>query len=201
MSRLALYLCIIAGSLLQSWAATPPPAPVPVPVGTSFYGYDGNWSPVDIRVGNPQQWLSVYPNTAGQETWVIGPGGCDDTATCQEERGGIFYKDQSTTWTDLGYYELGFDMQLGDTGYGDYGLDNVDLSDQVLVNRQIVAIINTTEFWLGSLGLGVHPTRFEGTTNRLTFLSSLVQNQSEIPSHSYGYTAGAYYRKFTHARQ
>lgn len=196
MCRRALYLCIFADLCWRSLAKeSTTPAPIPVPVGVKWYGYDGNWSPVDIRVGTPQQWLSVYPNTAGQETWVIGPGGCDGTSTCQEERGGIFYQEESSTWTEIGYYELGFDTQLGDAGDADYGLDNVDLSDEVLVNGQIVGVINTTEFWLGSLGLGVQPSRFEGTTNRLTFLSSLVENKSVIPSHSYGYTAGAYYRK------
>ena len=40
---------------------------------------------------------------------------------------------------------------------------------------------------------GVEPTNFT-TVNQLTFLSSMVENRSLIPSHSYGYTAGAYYR-------
>lgn len=195
MSKLALFLSIVASLCFQALASDP--APIPVPVGTQWYGDDGNWSPVNIRVGTPPQWLSVYPNTAGQETWVIGPAGCDDTSTCQEERGGLFYKGQSSTWSTLGtgYYELDFDTQLGDTGYALYGLDDVDLSDQVSVPSQIVAILNSTEFWLGSLGLGIQASRFEGTMSHLTFLSSLVEIEGLIPSHSYGYTAGAYYRK------
>ena len=190
----AIYLCTIATLWKGGDAAGSPPAPLTVPVGTKWYGYDGNWSPVDIRVGSPQQWLSVFPNTAGQETWVIGPGGCDGTFTCEDKRGGLFSYNQSTTWDNLGYYELGFDTYLGDSGIANYGLDHVDLNDQVIVPSQIVGVINSTEFWLGSLGLGVQESRFEGAINRLTFLSSLVENQSLIPSHSYGYTAGAYYR-------
>ena len=38
-------------------------------------------SRVDIRVGTPPQWVSVFPNTAGEETWVIGRDGCDG-CTC-----------------------------------------------------------------------------------------------------------------------
>ena len=195
MSKLALLCCLVAHLCLRSLAYDP--APIPVPAGTQWYGDDGNWSPVSIRVGSPPQWLSVYPNTAGQETWVIGPGGCDGTSTCQQDRGGLFSRGQSTTWTTLGtgYYELNFDAQLGDSGYAFYGLDNLDLSDQVSVPSQIVAILNTTEFWLGSLGLGIQSSRFEGTMNHLTFLSSLVETAGLVPSHSYGYTAGAYYRK------
>lgn len=41
--------------------------------------------------------------------------------------------------------------------------------------------------------IGVKPTNFT-TADQLTFLSSMVENRSLIPSHSYGYTAGAYYR-------
>jgi hypothetical protein len=32
---------------------------------------------VNIRVGTPPQWLSVFPSTASQETWVVGRYGCD----------------------------------------------------------------------------------------------------------------------------
>jgi hypothetical protein len=195
MSTTPLFFCIVASLCFCGLAS--PPAPIPVPVGTQWYGDDGNWSPVTIRVGSPPQWLSVYPNTAGQETWVIGPSGCDGSSTCQQERGGLFYKDQSATWSTLGtgYYELDFDTQLGDTGDALYGLETIALSDQVSVPSQIVAILNSTEFWLGSLGLGIQASRFEGTMNHLTFLSSLVETEGVVPSHSYGYTAGAYYRK------
>jgi hypothetical protein len=195
MSKATLFLCLIASWCFQCLASDP--APIPVPVGTEWYGYDGNWSPVNIRVGSPSQWLSVYPNTAGQEIWVIGPGGCDGTAICAEKRGGLFYRDQSSTWSTIntGYYQLNFDVNLGDTGYAFYGLENVSLSDQVSVPSQIVAIMNSTEFWLGSLGLGIQESRFEGTMNHITFLSTLVETAGLIPSHSYGYTAGAYYSK------
>jgi hypothetical protein len=128
---------------------------------------------------------------------VIGPGGCDGTSTCAEKRGGLFYRDESPTWSTLGtgYYQLDFDINLGDKGYAFYGLENVSLSDQVSMPSQIVAIMNSTEFWLGSLGLGIQESRFEGTENHITFLSSLVETAGLIPSHSYGYTAGAYYSK------
>ena len=196
MSKATLFVCLIASLCFQSLASDP--APIPVPVNTKWYGYDGNWSPVTIRVGTPPQWLSVYPNTAGQEIWVIGRDGCDGTSTCAEERGGLFYRGQSLTWSTIntGYYQLGFDTNLGDTGYAFYGLETVSLSDQVSVPSQIVAILNSTEFWLGSLGLGIQASRFEGTMDHITFLSSLVETEGLIPSHSYGYTAGAYYSKF-----
>jgi hypothetical protein len=36
-----------------------------------------SFSSVNIRVGTPPQWVSVFPSTTGEETWVIGRGGCD----------------------------------------------------------------------------------------------------------------------------
>ena len=169
------------------------PTPLSLPVDNTWLGYDGNWSPITIRVGTPEQWVYVLPNVLSQETWVIGPGGCDGTFTCEQKRGGLFNYTNSSSWQGLGPYELGFDTNLGISGGADYGYDEIALNQQVVSPGQIVGILNSTEFWTGYLGLGVEATDFTDT-DRLTFLSSLVQNQSVIPSHSYGYTAGAYYR-------
>ena len=57
-----------------------------------------------------------------------------------------------------------------------------------------MGVINTTDYWVGYLGLGIKPTNFTDA-NQPTFLTTLVENRSLIPSHSYGYTAGAYYSK------
>lgn len=89
---------------------------------------------------------------------------------------------------------LGLDPQLGFTGDGKYGFDNISLSEGISVPSQVVGVINTTEYWLGFFGLGVEPTNFT-SADKPTFLDSMVETMSLIPSHSYGYTAGAYYRK------
>jgi hypothetical protein len=90
---------------------------------------------------------------------------------------------------------LNFQPALGVTGSADYGLDTISVGDAISVPEQIVGIMNSTEFLLGSLGLGVIPSNFT-SKNQPTFLTSMLENQSVIPSHSYGYTAGAYYRTF-----
>ncbi|SLM36511.1 Aspartic peptidase domain [Lasallia pustulata] len=188
-----IVLCALSIVLLFSTAVAGKPTAISVPVATEFLGYDGNWSPVSIRVGSPPQWVDVLVSTRNQETWVVGPGGCDGTVICRTKRGGLFQRNESSTWHDQGYYNLGLDLQLGFTGNGDYGLDTISLDEQVSVPSQIIGVINSTDYWNGFLGLGVEPTNFT-TVNQLTFLSSMVENQSLIPSHSYGYTAGAYYR-------
>lgn len=112
---------------------------------------------------------------------------------CSTKRGALFRSNESTTWQSLDYYALGLDPQLGFGHYGSYGVDSIALSDTITAPSQIVSVINSTDYWLGFLGLGVKPTNFT-STQKATFLSSMVENQSLIPSHSFGYTAGAHYR-------
>ncbi len=90
---------------------------------------------------------------------------------------------------------MNFQPELGVTGSADYGLDTIAIGDAISVPDQIVGVMNSTEFLLGSLGLGIIPSNFSSNQNQATFLTSMVENQSAIPSYSYGYTAGAYYRK------
>ena len=193
---ISIFFAIISLASTSRSTVTTRPSAISVPVRTSWYGYDGLWSPISIRVGTPPQWIDVFVSTASQETWVIGPGGCDGTFKCQEERGGnLFEANESSTWEGQGAFALGLDPQLGFSGDGTYGFDDVAFSDQISVPSQIVGVINSTDYWLGYFGLGVEPTNFT-STDKPTFLDSMVQNQSLIPSHSYGYTAGAHYRKF-----
>ncbi|OXV05827.1 hypothetical protein Egran_06405 [Elaphomyces granulatus] len=152
-----------------------------------------DFSSVNIRVGTPPQWVSVFPSTTGEETWVIGSDGCDDSFACLNKRGGLFLVNESSSWQDVGDYDIGFDPQFGDAGSGYYGLDNIALDQYSTYPDQIVAVINTTKCWLGTIGLGIEPSNFTDSS-QLTFLSTLATNRSVIPSFSYGYTAGAYYR-------
>lgn len=176
-------------------AATSEPQPIVATTSTDFFGYDGTWSAINIRVGSPDQWLSVFPSTLSQETWVVGLSGCDGTTVCENKRGGLFSANESTTFHPRGFYELNYDAQLGEGGYGYYGLDNIYLDDTTSVSDQIIALVNSTDHWVGSLGLGVQQTRFSGSENITPFLSSLIESDGLIPSHSYGYTAGAFYRE------
>lgn len=145
-------------------------------------------------------------------TRLIADGFRSIGSECETKRGGIFNSHNSSTWVRSGGFALGLDPELGFGGSGDYGFDTIALSEQVSVKSQTVAVINTTEYWLGFMGLGITPTNFSrgdvaanssnGTpapnvtnVDQKTFLSSLMETEKLIPSHSYGYTAGAYYRK------
>ena len=190
------YKLLVALSVVVciSSAGAADPSPIVASTSTDFFGYDGSWSAVNIQVGTPEQFLYVLPSTLAQETWVVGPAGCDGTSTCTNKRGGLFTSNESLSFKPQGLYELSFDPQLGNTGFGYYGLDTVSVDDATFVPNQIVAVVNSTEYWLGSLGLGVQNTRFAGTENITPLLSSLVETVDKIPSRSFGYTAGASYR-------
>jgi hypothetical protein len=90
---------------------------------------------------------------------------------------------------------LGVDTQLGDTGYAEYGLDDLEFgSTGVTLPDAIIGSINTTEYWTGFFGLGIVPGNFT-TVTPLSAISGLVEREGVIPSHSYGFTAGAKYRE------
>jgi hypothetical protein len=84
-------------------------------------------------------------------------------------------------------------------GNGDYGLESVAFVDTVksvstLVEGTLVASINDTNYYQGYIGVGVTQGRF-GANLTNPFVSQLAETYGTIPSHGYGYTAGAYYRK------
>ena len=192
--RFSIIATLIYCSTPASMVKVPQPTAVSVPVRSNWYGLDGYWSPASIRVGTPPQWLDLFVSTASQETLVIGPGGCDEADTqCISTRGGLFYPDHSKTWDRQGDFPVGLDRQLGLDGNGVYGFDSIALDDQISLPSETIGIVNGTEYWLGYLGLGIEPTNFT-VTDKPSFLDNMVHNQSLVPSHSYGYTAGAYYR-------
>ncbi|KAI1934773.1 hypothetical protein LOZ66_005628 [Ophidiomyces ophidiicola] len=214
----ALRLALAGLVLCSSVRALPgEPLPLAVPAAADWIGYDGSWNPVAIRVGSPPQWINVFPNTGSSETWVIGRAGCDGTVCdvarprdikpdwttadryaslameCRTERGGLFLSNQSSTWQDVGFYELGDTVQLGRRGVGYYGFDNISMDSELMLAGQIVSILNITDWWIGSLGLGIKQTSFT-SDDKLSFVGTLAADRKLIPSHSYGYTAGAYYQ-------
>ncbi|KKY19779.1 putative eukaryotic aspartyl protease family protein [Phaeomoniella chlamydospora] len=190
-SKVLQWLAILA--LFAGSCSSSRPAPLAIPPNTDkWLGYDGNWSPVTILVGKPAQWVYVLPNILSNELWVIGPSGCNDSTTCIDARGGVFDSSQSKTWQAWGSFELVFNQELGVTGEAYYGSDRISPNQGPTVSDQIIGIVNNTQFYTGYLGLGVTGQVF-GAATRETYLTSLVM-AGVIPSYSFGYTAGAYYR-------
>ncbi|KAH8681564.1 aspartic peptidase domain-containing protein [Xylariales sp. PMI_506] len=163
---------------------------------SNWYGIDGNWSAMSLLVGEPAQEVDVTVSTTLAEIWVVEPGGCDNSALCTAARGNVFNSSASTDWDSLGLWELGLDY-LDLVGNGDYGMELVQAYDSISklktsFQKQIVAGINETGFYTGFFGVGITPGRF-GDVVEESPIAALVEADDVIPSHSYGYTAGAYY--------
>lgn len=168
-------------------------------------GDDGFWSTFAIRVGTPEQVLKVLPSTTVPETWVVLDEGCTtaDQKTCPDDRGGIYDFNKSSTWEKKNLFQLGVELNLGYDiqNAGEYGFETLSLgykgSDGPTLENQVIAGIATKEFYLGSLGLTPRPINFTAEDQHPSLLSTL-KSQNLIPSLSFGYSAGAYYRKSRH---
>jgi hypothetical protein len=86
----------------------------------------------------------------------------------------------------------------GVEGNGDYGLETLAFVNTLTrfttaIDGALVAAVNSTDYCQGYIGVGVTQGRF-GSNLTNPFISQLAETYGTIPSHGYGYTAGAYYR-------
>lgn len=155
----------------------------------------------------PEQVVRVLPSTAGQASWVVASGGCvpgerGDTPskTCSDSRGGLFNSSDSKSWKDVGNYSMSLEMNLGYSDNATYGLDTVALglsnaTGGPQLDHQVVAAFANNDYYVGMFGLGQQGTNLSTySTPNATFLTTL-KDRNMIPSLSWGYTAGAKYRK------
>ncbi|KAL2153391.1 hypothetical protein VTH82DRAFT_4546 [Thermothelomyces myriococcoides] len=193
------HLAIAQTAAAASASSSEPPTPSPLWIQPSgdWYGIDGTWSNFAFYIGSPAKVVYLTVATALSEIWVISSGGCVPVQLCIDARGGVFDIWQSKTWKSLGTWQLGMNY-TGMGGNGDYGLETLAFVNRVTryttaIDDVLVAAINDTDYYQGYVGLGVTQGRF-GTNLTTPFISQLVETYGTIPSHGYGYTAGAYYR-------
>lgn len=144
----------------------------------------------------------MIPSTRVPETWVVLDDGCisSDPVTCPDDRGHTFKPKNSSTWKQRGLYKISAESNLGfdATNAGNYGFDMLGLGYKgaggPTLNGQVLAGIATKDFYLGSLGLFPAPVNFTSEESSPSLLANL-KAQNLIPSLSYGYSAGAYYRE------
>ena len=169
-------------------------------------GDDGPWPSFLITVGNPPQQLQVLVSTEVSSTWVVAPGGCGPAypVNCTGARGGAYDSTKSSSWNGNALYSLGAESNLGNPysatdQIGDFGYDTIGLPGQsgianVSLDHQVIAAIETNNYYVGNLGLSSQNITFTDNDKSPSFLDSL-RNENLIPSLSFGYTAGASYRK------
>lgn len=170
-------------------------------------GDDGSWSSFALRVGTPEQIVRVLPSTAGQQTWVVSPQGCppgrhgtSPALSCNESRGGLFDATQSSSWQALGTYSLDLEVGLVKEKNGSYGLDTIALgfdnsTGGATLNSQVISALETDDYYMGVFGLGHQGTNISNFTDPLPSFLTIMRNESLIPSLSWAYTAGAWYRE------
>lgn len=177
---------------------------------TDFFsrdGADGNWSSFYLRVGTPGQAIRVLPSTAGLAIWAVSPQGClpgeygaIPGLTCAQSRGDLFDTSKSSSWEGVGNYTMGLERNLGYNDTAAFGLETVALgltnsTDRSPLKSQVVAAFDTDDYYMGLFGLGQQPTHFSNFTTSYSTTLTTLKSQQLIPSLTWGYTAGAYYRK------
>ena len=144
--------------------------------------------------------LRVLVSTLVPETWVVLESGCGpgSASNCTDSRGGTFSIKASGSWTNFGNWSLGEEQNIdvdqstgGVVGWDTLGIQAQGVGPLTLDNQTILAL-ERKDFWLGNLGLAVRAPAYDNGTHP-SFLSAL-RTKNLIPSLSYGYTAGAYYR-------
>ncbi|KAF2670832.1 acid protease [Microthyrium microscopicum] len=188
-------------------------SPLVVDPTERWEGNDGKWSTFAIQAGTPPQRFRVVPAITNQETLLVGPYGCVDIDlnVCGERRGGIFRINESSTWNSTRsfdykqYFSLGdiVGKGLGVNDRGEYALETVALSwnesTSATLNQTVVATIKTPDYYIGQFGLSPRVSNFTGKLRsqpmfRTPSYLSLLKQNGKIPSLSWGFNPGSYYR-------
>lgn len=180
------------------------PSPFQFEPSGSWDGNDGSWSSFTVYVGTPPQAFRVLPSTAALELFLPLPQGCtsDDPSNCSTTRGVVqgsgYLVNQSSTWQASGLFTSKLEQNLGYSVNGLYGFDTVALgSTNVSLPHRAVSGIAAKDFYLGLFALDVGEIEFSGSDAAQSSYLSNLASSGQIPSTSYGYTAGAAYSNVT----
>jgi len=190
-----------------------PPKPLVVEPSGVFDGNDGKWSTFYINIGDSDgegqgRNFKVLVSTSSPITMVPGQSEwCDED--CAKKRGIQVFngeqprgynKEDSSTWTDADVYTVPKPhwWNRGELN-GSLGTDNVGMGEtskeSIILAKQLVMTYTFKDYYLGFFGLAAG-TVSTGSSETPPFLYNLAQGAYEIPSVSYGHTAGASYRKY-----
>jgi len=177
------------------------PAPLAFNPDQNWDGIDGQWSSFTLRVGTPQQFIRTFLSFAVYQTWGVLPQGCQAAANeqqCADARGWIYDQNASSTREPIGLYDLYVENKMGVGGNAEYVYDVVGLGGEgeggpTLANTTIGGFA-VEDFYLGIFGINPKPTNFTNFNEPSPSYMSQLKVQGQIPSVSFGYTAGAHYR-------
>lgn len=177
-------------------------APLSITPDQNWDGIDGKWSSFTLRVGTPQQFVRTFVSWAVYQTWVVLPVGCvsaEDQKACADKRGWLFDNETSSTFEYVGIYSLWVGQNLGKVPNSAVGFDRVGLSGvgengPTLDNTTVSAFASDMPYYVGIFGVNPKPSNFTGFNDPTPSYMTQLKEQKMIPSISFGFTAGAYYR-------
>lgn len=196
------------------------PAPIAVAAEEQGWaGIDGTWNTFSIQIGSQGQNVSVLVSTTSPQVSVMNAQACTTVVLsslpdsvsqmslgqCGSSRGFLFNTSQSSTWFQIGYYDLQAPITSNVDAIGLFGLERVGfglpngeegptLSNTTVGTIGTYSSLATPEFWLGRIGLQSRQNVFPSQPSRPSYITGLFDMQV-IPSKSFGYTAGAKYRE------
>ncbi|KAI9891462.1 MAG: hypothetical protein M1814_002781 [Vezdaea aestivalis] len=183
----------------QNWSLNPP---LEAKANTEWTGLDGLWTTFEIGIGSSNTTIQVLPSTSGFETWLADYSNYTNGAgsTYASDNDKAFISNESATWIPLPCSTVPFPPQYNIKSNASYGLDSIELacntSECPDIKYQIIGhVANLSanmlgiEHWSGNLT----PTAPELSRSIPSFLA-LLRQKNFIPSLSWSYTAGAYYR-------
>lgn len=95
-------------------------------------GNDGPWSTFGMDLGSNTQQVRLLPATGQGAVWAVVPEGCtgQDPASCKDTRGGLYLRNTTSSWSQVGLYQLSLieEQLLNYSGNGIYGTDKVGLA-------------------------------------------------------------------------
>ena len=182
------------------------PAALVFPASRKFEGNDGSWSTFIVSVGG--QDFDVLPFTNSLETWVPAADGCPQSAppNCPSLRGARLVNNVQSAGYKPGVNATQIDVIIlkpistlnycNDTVQGVLLTDTVGIGsasgNQPQLQQQLVMSVTDTEYWLGGFGLlpgvGAYANPPKDSWLRA------YNGTGNLPSCTYGYTAGASYR-------
>jgi hypothetical protein len=191
------------------------PLPVEVEVSEAWDGIDGKWSTFKINLGDKDavglgQNFRVLPSTFSGVTTVPGLSNDCRSDDCVKQRGVELYSSNqphgfsanlTLGWNRNGQYHVPLPNWWSDgetnanlwEGYVGLGFSS---NASLVLGRQWVMEVPSEKLFMGSFGLAAGSIA-PGSDGRPTFLQAFAEHK-QIPSFSYGYTAGASYRKYFH---
>ncbi|KAF1965293.1 acid protease [Bimuria novae-zelandiae CBS 107.79] len=207
------HVCLFLSSFLSIAVAQNDSLPKPFSFSNSqiWDGNDGKWSSFLVRVGTPEQTFRVLPASRHGETIIPIAEGCEKMrnapSNCGDLRGSYVFQgtesdgfqvNETQSWHQIGIYEMGIRPEIGFDASALYGLDNVGLqvanSGGPTLGNMVVAGVAQPTVFVGQFGLSPKPSNFSGLNSPQKSFMQKLRDDNHIPSVSYGYTAGAYYK-------